>query len=323
MDSRTALAIDTAKLYYVEGLSQSEVAGKLGVSRPTVSKLLTLARDAGYVRIEIDDPRTSSSILAERLKDAFGLTEARVIPAITTSTGAHIDDAPSLLLTELGKIGAEILDTLVTDNDLIGVSWGNTLHAIASQLHQKTVTGVHIVQLKGGLSHSAHSTNDFDTISKFSEAFYAPAHLLPLPAVFQSAEVKRLVEGEPFIEQLMSLARKSTIAVFTVGSATPESTLLQLGYFSDEDVTHILAHAVGDICSRWVTADGEIAVPDIDERSVAISLADLRRVPTRLLVAGGLDKAEPLRVALEKQMATHLVTDSTTAEHILQVTDAS
>ncbi|EEI26384.1 MULTISPECIES: sugar-binding transcriptional regulator [Corynebacterium] len=318
MDSRIALAIDTAKLYYVEGLSQSEVAGKLGVSRPTVSKLLTLARDAGYVRIEIDDPRTSSSILAERLKQAFGLTEARVVPAITAASGATVNDAPSLSLMELGKIGAQLLDSLVSDGDLIGVSWGNTLHAIANQLHQKTVTGVRIVQLKGGLSHSAHSTNDFDTISKFSEAFYAPAHLLPLPAVFQSAEVKRLVEQEPFIEQLTSLARESTIAVFTVGAASPDSTLLQLGYFSDADVERILVHAVGDICSRWVTADGEIAVPEIDARSVGISLADLRKVPVRLLVAGGLEKAAPLRVALEKGMATHLVTDATVAEHILQ-----
>ena len=50
---------------------------------------------------------------------------------------------------------------------------------------------------------------------------------------------------------------------------------------------------------------------------MGISLADLKQVPTRLLVAGGLDKAEPLRVALEGGMATHLVTDSTVAEHIL------
>lgn len=317
MDSRAALAIDTAKLYYIEGLSQSEVAHALGVSRPTVSKLLTLARDSGYVRIEIDDPRTSSSILARRLEERFGLTSARVIPAVGSGTGRHIKESNSLLLTELGKIGAEVLDELVTDDDLIGVSWGNTLHSIANQLHRRTVTGVHIVQLKGGLSHSARSTNDFDTITKFSEAFYAPAHLLPLPAVFQSAEVKRLVEGEPFITQLTQLARESTIAVFTVGAAKPDSTLLQLGYFSDEDVRQILEHAVGDICSRWITSDGEIAVPEIDERSVGISLADLKQVPTRLLVAGGLDKAEPLRVALEGGMATHLVTDSTVAEHIL------
>ena len=51
MDSRDIQALTAVKLYYGEGLTQSQVATELGVSRPTVSKLLNLGRERGYVRI--------------------------------------------------------------------------------------------------------------------------------------------------------------------------------------------------------------------------------------------------------------------------------
>lgn len=56
LSAKEVQALDAAKLYYA-GLSQQEVAQRLHVSRPTVSKLLAYARRRGFVRIEIYDPR--------------------------------------------------------------------------------------------------------------------------------------------------------------------------------------------------------------------------------------------------------------------------
>ena len=42
-----------AKLYYEENLTQAEVAERVGVSRPLVSKMLSEARDCGIVHIEV------------------------------------------------------------------------------------------------------------------------------------------------------------------------------------------------------------------------------------------------------------------------------
>ena len=40
MDKRDEQSIDALKLYYQQDLSQAEVAARLGISRPTVAKLL-------------------------------------------------------------------------------------------------------------------------------------------------------------------------------------------------------------------------------------------------------------------------------------------
>ncbi|MGL5777027.1 sigma factor-like helix-turn-helix DNA-binding protein, partial [Cetobacterium sp.] len=47
--------ISIAKLYYLENMTQSEIAKIVGVSRPLISKFLTEARELGLVKIEIND----------------------------------------------------------------------------------------------------------------------------------------------------------------------------------------------------------------------------------------------------------------------------
>ena len=59
---RDRLAVDAAKLYH-EGRSQAEVAEILHVSRPNVSKLLTHARQRGFVRVSVEDPREKDTEL--------------------------------------------------------------------------------------------------------------------------------------------------------------------------------------------------------------------------------------------------------------------
>ena len=50
------LALRAATLYYLDGLTQAEIAGRLGVSRPTAGRLVARAKAKGLVRIEVVVP---------------------------------------------------------------------------------------------------------------------------------------------------------------------------------------------------------------------------------------------------------------------------
>lgn len=308
MNNRDAQALDAAKLYYRDGLSQGAVAERLGVARPTVSKLIQHAKDRGFVTIEIHDPRETSSELAEQLRERYGLAEVRL---------AHEHPSAGDLTRELGRLGAMMLEDQVTDGDLVGVTWGETMYAVAKALTPQPRKGVEIVQLKGGMSMTSRSTNDFETITLFCRAFDAYARTLPLPVIFDDPRVKEIVEHERHIQHVLELGRAAQTAIFTVGSISPEAMLFNLGHLSDTEREVLLQRAAGDMCSRFFDDDGRTCLPELDARTVGIGLADLRAKRVRILVAGGAAKARPLEVALRTGYATHLVTDSATARDVL------
>lgn len=309
MDSRDEQALSAVKLYFEAGLSQADVAKELGVSRPTASKLIQHGKARGFVTIQINDPRDAGMQVAKKLRERYNIAEVRLahVPRPT-----HAD-----LLRELGRTGARLLEEVVSDDMRVGVSWGNTMMAVARQLSHIDVAGVEIVQLKGGTSHSQHSTNDMETITRLCAAFNARARTLPLPVIFDNVEAKRMVEQDRHISHILQLGRETDVVVFTVGEVHRESLLLNLGYLTDAEVEQLVKRAVGDACSRFYTRTGEVALPSVDERTVGITLEDLRRRPTRVLVAGGVDKQKAVATALEMGLATHLVIDQETASKLV------
>ena len=309
VDDKDRQSIDAAKLYYGSGFSQAEVAARLGLSRPTVSKLLGHALERGFVTITIHDPRERSDELVAQLTARFKLADARVV---TTPAGGT-------LLTDLGSAGATLLEELVHDGMTVGLSGGTTMCSVSEHLRQLPLQGVRVVQLKGGHSHSERSTRDMETMRAFARAFNATTELLPLPVIFDSAEAKEWVTRDRHIAGILELGRSVDLAVFTAGAIAPESLALNLGYLSAAETQEIMDHAVGDVCSRFFTRTGTIAAPDVDARTVGITLADLKGRPTRVLVAGGAEKAQAIRVALEMGLATHLVIDQQTAQRVLDL----
>ena len=81
------LIFKCCSLYYLDGLGQKEICETLGISRPTVSRMLSIGKERGIVRIEIQNPDNIAYGRMERdLEQKYGLQEVIVVPSAPVST---------------------------------------------------------------------------------------------------------------------------------------------------------------------------------------------------------------------------------------------
>ncbi|EOH99424.1 hypothetical protein UAW_00576 [Enterococcus haemoperoxidus ATCC BAA-382] len=305
------LSIEAARLYYQSGLGQQEIAKKLDVSRPTISRLLNYAKEKGYVQITISDPFSDLFELEKRLKEKYDLLEVHVVFSPETNY--------QVITEYLTSYAAEYLEETIKNGDILGVSWGTTMYEVARKLNTQERVGVEIVQLKGGISHSNVNTYANETLTLFEKAFQTVAMQLPLPVIFDNAEVKKMVEQDRHIQKIITKGKQANIALFTVGTVRDEALLFRLGYFSDEEEQLLKEQAVGDICSRFFDSSGEICSQKINERTIGIELSDLREKEKAILVAGGSRKIEAIDGALAGKYANVLIIDQSAAEGLLKL----
>ena len=127
--NKTQTALEICHLYYEDGLSQNEIAEKLKISRPTISRLLTFAKENGLVQIKVMDPKQDLSLLQIQLKKKYQLKEVLVAENF-------IDDT-QIINDKLGKLTAEYLNHIVEDNHIIGISWGTYFKRRCHSSHSK------------------------------------------------------------------------------------------------------------------------------------------------------------------------------------------
>src|ERR1700729_2431665 len=102
--SEVVLAARVARQFYIEGVSKVDIAGRLGISRFRVARLLDSARETGMVRIEIGLPGGSLDAgLSAELCSVFGLRQAFVF-------NFPDDDVPALRQRLGGAHGQALLD---------------------------------------------------------------------------------------------------------------------------------------------------------------------------------------------------------------------
>lgn len=307
--NKNRLSIDVAKLYYKSDYSQQQIANKLNLSRPTVSRLLQYAKDKGFVQINISDPIEDNISLEEKLCKKYNLDVVKIAYS-PLNTSSEIKKSISMK-------AAEYLYEIAKDGDIIGVSWGTTIYKMALNLKHKALKGVQIVQLKGGISHSQNNTYAYEVVELFSEAFSTVGRYLPLPVMFDTVQIKELIERDKHIRNILDLGRQANIAVFTVGTVKDDALLFRLGYIDQKDREIIQKKAAGDICSRFFDLNGNICDKDLDERTVGIKLEELKEKEKRILVAGSQRKITAIEASLRGGFANILITDQYTAEELL------
>jgi len=305
--------IAVAQLYYQLDYSQQDIARKLNVSRPTISRLLQQAKTEGIVQIKIMDRADDSEQIAAELKRKFSLDKVIVVPVP--------QNEERTIKQYLGEATAEYLYQNVKDEDTIATSWGTTLYQVALHLRNKYVNNVKVVQLNGGVSYSEINTYAHEIMQLFGAAFNSSPYYLPLPAIVDNPLVKETIESDRHIRNVLDLGKSANIALFTVGIPTADSVLINTNYFSEEDLQMIYSDAVGDICSRYIDMDGQICSEVLNSRTIGIDPTELSKKEQSILVCGGPKRVGALHGALQGKYANILITDYFTGQSLLSKED--
>ena len=305
------ILVEAARLYYEHGLSQQQIAQKLGVSRPGVSRLLQTARDHGIVSIKINDPTGRGTRLEAQLAETFGLKKVVVVP--------NGGEDYQIIQKRLGQAAVQLLDELIVDDLTLGVSWGTTMQAFAGQVQRNGAQNMTVVQLNGGISRAEYDTHASEIAQTIGEKYLAIPYLLPLPAIVDNSVVKQAILSDKQIAYTLDLARQAPVAFFTVGSFGYESVLVKADYFEESEVIDLLDRgAVGDICSRIINNEGKICSVSLDARTIGIDLEELKDKSHAVAVAGGKDKLPAISAGLRGRLFNTLITDEWVANQLLR-----
>lgn len=295
-----ALMHAAARLYYLEDATQAEVAERLGVSRATVSRLLSEARSAGIVRIEVVAPVDDDlDELAGSTARALGLERVYLAPSPTRGpVGAALAPSLSVALEELG----------LAAGDVLLLSSGRTVHE-AAQAPLPSLPGVVLVPTIGGQDEPEpwYATNEItrrmaERMGGVPTFLYAPA--LPAPNLYAG------LLGDPSFQRILELWRGARAAIMGVGA--PPLTRTSLPRFVPQGAVS-LRKAVGDVCSRFYDADGAAVDFPGSERLVATGLDVIRELPAVIGLAAGPTKVPSILTAARAGYLDRLVTDSETA----------
>jgi len=308
------LMLRVAQMYYGLHLTQEQIGKRLGISRFKVGRLLDRALRESAVRIEIVHPAARLVELEDELVRRFDLRAAVVVDAAT----AVADQGADLVARE--RVARAASDFLAScgPTGAIGVSWGRTMLELAAQLRPGWTTATEIVQLNGATSRSAQPTRANEIAERFATTTGAAIRLMAAPAIVGSAELRRALEDDPSVGETLAAARTARTAVFGLGMLAPDSVHVASGNLGEGELRSLeVAGAVGDVLGRFLSGDGRIALPELDERTVGLPLSELGRKDLAVGLAAGSGRATIALAALRARCLNVLVTDEATAERVL------
>ncbi len=308
------LMVKIANLYYKDNLKQESISKKLKVSKYQVNRILKRAVKSGVVQINIIDPTINISNLEEKLERKLNLKRAIVVENFGLSDLE--------LKSKLGQAAAKYLLEIIKDGDVIGISWGTTINEVINYLPSKIGKSVEIVQITGGSHELSINLNCHDITRRFASKFGVEPHLLYAPAIVDSKKMHDLLINETSIKKTFEYFNKLNIAIVGIGAMYPKiiSTLIKTGHISNSDLKSLKkSKAVGDVYSHFFDINGKICDSNLSGRVVAMPVEDLLKVPYSVGIAGSKLKAEAILGAIRGNYINIIITDSTAAKKILEI----
>lgn len=320
--SKVALITRVAELYYERELSQKDIADMLSLSRPMVSRLIAEAKETGVVSIHIRRPVEKREDLATQLLERFNLKEAIVVRS--GKLAAH-EDAPAsnheISRKNAGAAAAELLSTILRDDDVVGVSWGRDLYDAVQSLPQLELHNTQVVQLAGGLGEGNVASDAPEIARLFGEKLGASVRYLHAPTVVQTSATKTTLLEQAQLAQTITLASQLDIALTGIGALNDSSSSLsKAGYLTSQDQTafqklqgraHLLGYILNDA--------GDCLKHDYNNRVVAAPLKYLKRARWSIGIATLPQKAAAILATLKGSYFNTLVLSDDVAVATLEL----
>jgi DNA-binding transcriptional regulator LsrR (DeoR family) len=305
-DDDEQLRVRVAWLYFMEGLTQADIATRLGITRLRANRLLGEARESGLVNIQVNG-RLSECVALERdLVAETGLKDAVIVP-----TPAN----PEQIAPAIGRATADYLARHLGENRAraLGIGWGATLRETVRHMAGANLADLSINSMMGGLTQGSE-LNTFEIASEFARRVKAQCNYLAAPIYSGSPKSRDTILAQDVFRETFQRLAAIDVALMSVGDLSRRSLLMRYGLPRDVTVESLrAAGAVGDIMGTFLDAAGQPIRHPVNKRVIALPIDMLRKIDTVIVASGGLNKIAVLASVLQGKLCNVLIADEASA----------
>jgi deoxyribonucleoside regulator len=306
------LLLLVACLYYVDGLSQEDVARMANVSQAKISRLLAKARERGIVHISVDkyDPRDRR--LEAQLEKSMGLRKAIVIK---TQEGLPLQE----LRQSVAHFAAPWVSTLIRSGDILALAGGRCMQRLVNAMYPAHQTsGLTVVQAMGNMHANVGPYDALELGRIIAQRWDGTFLTLNLPALLPDPNTRKtFLALEPI---RVAVERLHNVRIALVGVGTPEhSVFVERGTLYEKDMRHLRkAGAMGEICGRFFDRQGNECNTPYRDRVVSIEFESLKKADEVVAMVAGSDRSEAISSALRGGLIKSLIIDRAGAVALLE-----
>lgn len=261
--------------------------------REILSELGTIIREISGIQV-----------LEKRLQKHLGASKVIVV-------SGDVDESP-WVKSELGKACAKCMKTILSGENIIAVTGGSTMAAVAEMLTPEPNKQMLFVPARGGIGEDIQ--NQANVIcAKMAENTHQKHRMLYVPDQV-SHESYETISREPLIHEVLHLIKSASIVLHGIGDAI---TMAERRKTNGTDLDRLKReHAASEAFGYYFNEDGQIVHK---VQTVGLQLDDLKKVEGVIAVAGGTSKAKAIQAYMKQAPSqTILITDEGVARQLLQ-----
>ena len=296
-------------LYYVAGNTQDQIAAKLGISRQTAQRLVSLAVSEGLVKVRLDHPIAACLDLAAQLRSRFALDLVEVVPSDPGSSSTTIGVAEAA--------AAEIERWLRKPEPIVlAIGTGRTLKAAIEQLPPMECPQHKVVSLTGNIAPDG-SAAFYNVIFTMADRIKARSFPMPLPVIASSPEEREALLSQPMIQPTLDLAARADVTFIGIGDLGPGAPLYEDGFVSENELKALQkAGGIAEIVGWVFDREGRL-IEGITNDRVSSAPLPSREKSLVVALAMGEKKLPGILAAVNRRLVNGLITDERTASALL------
>ena len=301
-------------MHFLEGLTQAQIADRLGVSHATVNRLIKRGRQLGLVEIKIKSPMEPLVEMEARLVALGGISRAVVVPTVSENKVTA--------LQAVGEAAARLLLETIADGDTICITGGKGVSAVVAGLHGPHGLDVEVAPVTGCVQ-GKHYTDVNHVGALMAEGLGGRAYQIHAPLFADDAAERGMLLKMRSVADVFARARAARIAVVGIGSIlSDDSSYYDLHPSSGTDREAIgESGAYCELLAHLLDREGRVCDYALNRSLVSLTLAEFSQIPLKIGVAAGPNKAGPILSVMKGGHLDTLVTDEATASRVIEMSE--
>lgn len=305
------LMVKVCDLYYNQNVSQQQIAKSLDLSRPTVSRLLSSAREQGIVQISISNLDEIKYWELERgLEKKYGLKSVLI---------TDISDGEQSLKNSLGCVAGRYLKYMMKDGYVVGISAGPVIAQILSSLSGPLAKNVTFVPMIGGRGDLPVKYQANSLAEEFSQVFKGQFLPFYAPAGVHEKVLRDELLKEENVRKVLRQEERLDMTVVEINALDESDSMMENGWLNENELEILKKRKiVGEICMQFYDSKGKLFSSQKNDYFIGMDIQKIKKTPYVVGIAGGRQKLSAIKGALAGRYINTLITDIECARALLK-----